>query len=242
MTQERANDLDAKWNALMEELGMPSEKKVDLNQQRAKDLGLILGDRVVVIPGAPDADDGRFAQYVGYEGIVVGFNESTYNYYYHLDFEDEVARSKYKTSGGVFFNPSCVKKIKHDALAYQLYLRKKEEEERMFKYRWGTCQVCKGPLDMYYGTWCPSCDKPEPLVEQKGAYALIPLLEHMNVVTEDDEFRERVWDYLCERYDYEFRNDSYLEIDLDDDGLSEEFKQIKATWNLNSTVLTWVSW
>lgn len=242
--------IDERFEELMQRLGgLGSSKpgsyvrraKMDENEQLVKRQQIGLGDRVKIIPGGPEATDRRFSEMIGHEGIIIGFNSTTYDYYYHVQFESEEAIKTYKQGGGIYFNPTCVEKMGHDALAYQMYLRKKEEEKRIEKYRWGTCPTCEGPLDMYYVLWCPSCDKPEPLPAHNNAYSLIPMLEHMNVVEQDEQFKERVWDYLCDHYDF-FQNDDYLTINLDDIGLKKEFDAIKRTWGLQGEVLTWVSW
>lgn len=109
-------------------------------------------------------------------------------------------------------------------------------------YQWGTCEKCNGPKDMYYETWCPKCDKPEP--EVAVTLNLIKCLKYVATQLEDEIFEKSVWKILCDRY--EIRNDSFFTFYLgttEDEKLNLFIKKVKEYWDIKDDgVLMEVSW
>ena len=57
------------------------------------------------------------------------------------------------------------------------------------------CDKCGAEKEMYYTLWCPRCDK--PVRKTTTVLNVNKALRHVEVVADDPNFSERVWDYLC---------------------------------------------
>lgn len=100
------------------------------------------------------------------------------------------------------------------------------------------CEKCKGKKRMYYGLWCPKCDKPQ--IETKKSLNLIKALYHLEALGHTG-LKDKVWPALCNCFN--FTNDGsftfYLDSFDDEEELSEDGKKIEVlrkliveTWNL----------
>lgn len=75
------------------------------------------------------------------------------------------------------------------------------------------CSKCSGKMDKYYGSWCPRCEKPEPVTFQ--SFNLLQVMRHLISIGEfTEEDRERAWHNLTNSYIA--GNDSYFSCSFAD--------------------------
>ena len=69
------------------------------------------------------------------------------------------------------------------------------------------CPSCSLPLQIHYGLWCPTCEKPEP----KPAYT-INLIKSLAWLERHgfEGLKEECWNDLCEYHN--LSNDSYVSV------------------------------
>lgn len=101
----------------------------------------------------------------------------------------------------------------------------------MSKMKYGTCEKCNGEIDMYYGPWCPRCDKPQRKTIQH--LNLLQAMRHTLAVHYPDEKKNdldgiyrKVWLALC---DTDLRNNADIFIPIaemaKDDYNDEEIRE-----------------
>lgn len=76
----------------------------------------------------------------------------------------------------------------------------------------GLCKECGNKLDMYYGLWCPSCTKPENLIDNIVNVNLIQMLNWCERRREG--IKERVWSRLCD--DCLIQNDTMIRFNINE--------------------------
>jgi hypothetical protein len=106
------------------------------------------------------------------------------------------------------------------------------------------CPKCKNPMEVYYGIWCPRCDKPEAKLEPK--LNLIQCLRYLEA-NGHEGIRDRVWNYVRDS----LKNDTGFYMFFPSDEERQEYSEqelsdldlIKSTWDIkDNSVLMWVSW
>lgn len=68
------------------------------------------------------------------------------------------------------------------------------------------CEVCGSKKQMYYGVWCPVCDKPKA---ENGRLNAIKCLRHLEAIGYAG-IEDRLWREWCDMYG--FHNDSFATI------------------------------
>jgi len=101
------------------------------------------------------------------------------------------------------------------------------------------CKKCGREMVMYYGYWCPICNKPK--IKSEPTLNLIKCLVHLEAIGYIG-IRDRVWTVLCDK----IRNDSYYDLCFNDEsnGIdSRDLLLIKETWNIqDDCILMDISW
>lgn len=117
------------------------------------------------------------------------------------------------------------------------------------------CTKCSKPLQVYYGTWCPRCDKPE--IKTVPTLNLLRVLYHIEAIGHPG-FKDRVWGNLCDTGSIK-GNDSVFELYFEDQAFYESFetdpefeesdkqqyrdeKLIMETFGLSDYIIFDVSW
>jgi hypothetical protein len=105
------------------------------------------------------------------------------------------------------------------------------------------CPKCGRLKEMYYGLWCPFCDKPEVL--PRKVLNLVQALEYIEANGNPD-YKERVWNGIS---DLITSNDCYIQIlweedgDLDPDFPAEDLKLLAKVFEIDfNDTLFEVSW
>ena len=98
---------------------------------------------------------------------------------------------------------------------------------------------CGTAKQMYFKPWCPICEKPklEPIGDALNA---IKSLDHIVVVTGDEEYKRRMWNKWIQELD--FNNDSWTWWWLEDG--DEDVELFRRTFNLehDEEVMLYFSW
>lgn len=97
------------------------------------------------------------------------------------------------------------------------------------------CNTCGGKMEMYYGPWCPVCDKPE--IKSISTLNLVQALDHLEAIG-NPGIKRRVWESLL---DY-IRNDTYFEYFLGDADTSPDLYLLKSHLGLGESIVFHVSW
>lgn len=98
------------------------------------------------------------------------------------------------------------------------------------------CEKCNNPKKIYYGAFCPLCDKPE--IETKEFYNLFRCMYHIEALG-NPGYKKRMWEYL---FDDILGNDSFLTLANECDD-NEDIKLLFDTFNIkDETMLFYVSW
>ena len=112
--------------------------------------------------------------------------------------------------------------------------------------KYGICGKCGGDMDMYYGKWCPICDKPQTY--QKTILNLIRALRHIEFARDLPEYKDRMWDLFI-NMGYIERSESYFDfsfVDLDeyDDNELADIKVLMEVFGFkeNDEITFYVSW
>lgn len=216
-------------------------------EKLVSELNIQIGDYVeIILPENPVSEE-RMNQMVGRKGVITDFNRTSFSYYYAIWLEDEDAREVHKDGGGIFFHPTYVHKLQDNPSIYSTYLEEKKRIEHELKYRWGTCDKCQGPMDMYYVKWCPYCDKPETKPHPNGQQAIVLLkaMKYAETHLGIDNLYDDFWDYILEKYP-DFSNDTFISLDLIDkeapDFIQKTLSFIRKEWDLGEETMVWISW
>jgi hypothetical protein len=111
-----------------------------------------------------------------------------------------------------------------------------------------TCKSCGGKMSMYYGLWCPKCDKPK--INTKQSLNLIKALYHLEAIG-NKGLKDKVWPILCDVYT--FSNDSSFDFYLPSDEeiaedevipeIAELVRLVRDTWDIKKDSISMeVSW
>ena len=99
------------------------------------------------------------------------------------------------------------------------------------------CPTCPRKMEMYYVPWCPWCEK--PVAKPEPILNLIKALRHLEVIGHEG-IKDRIWDTLWNSY--EFRNDTFITIHLDDEHLDADLLVLKQAFDIGDNIIVEVSW
>jgi hypothetical protein len=208
-------------------------------------LNLQFGDYIEVINSEIPINDSKINNFIGEKGIITGFrNIFGTRHRYSIWFENESARKIYE-KGSMHFCPSYIKKLDRNENIFLQYVLFKEVKKETEEYKWGTCEECAKPLDMYYNTWCPNCQKPSFEITRNGESFLniIKILIYAQSQLEIEDIYSDFWHYINDDFD----NNSYSKLSLLEGDYPEDLhitvKFIKKEWDLTGDdVLIFSSW
>jgi len=100
------------------------------------------------------------------------------------------------------------------------------------------CTSCGREKQMYYGLWCPICEKPLP--ESTTFYNLLKCMYHIEALGHIG-FKDRLWKELCDSYN--FHNDITIELSNCDGESSKEMQLLFETFNIKEESMNfYISW
>lgn len=172
------------------------------------------------------------------EAVVVEVEEDKYSYNLGQRYLIEFKEDKGDLPNWFICESDLLPTEKTEELIqlYADHLKRKEDEAYARKYKWGKCEKCGSPLDMHYGKWCPTCEKPEPKI--------VKVHELFKVMRWCEErmkgFKEAYWEMICESYNVS--NDILLDIFLDPDSEMDQLISKEFNLELNKSHTFEISW
>jgi len=100
------------------------------------------------------------------------------------------------------------------------------------------CTSCGRDKQMYYGLWCPICEKPMP--ESTTFYNLLKCMYHIEALGHKG-FKDKLWTEIC--YIHNVSNDIMIEISNCDGEGSDEVKLLFDTFKIKEESMSfYISW
>jgi hypothetical protein len=99
------------------------------------------------------------------------------------------------------------------------------------------CEKCNNPKKIYYGAFCPLCDKPQ--IETKEFYNLFRCMYHIEALG-NPGYKKRMWENLSDQIQ---GNDSFIEIYNEECDSDEDIKLLFDTFDIkDESISLFVSW
>ena len=101
------------------------------------------------------------------------------------------------------------------------------------------CTSCGRQKQMYYGLWCPICEK--PLAESTTFYNLYRCMYHIEALGHPG-YKDRLWNYVCDANNV--ANDVMIELYNDvSDEPNPDIKLLFDTFNIKEESMNfYISW